>query len=525
MNTYTPPSSAPASGTPALHLVLDRWAEEQPDAIAAIAPHGDRSYARLSQDSHDVARTLRRAGVHAGDRVAVLARNDLPYLQLLYGASRAQAVLACLNWRLAAQEIRTLLSDCTPRLVFCEPEFAHLIPEEAATVTLTGDGLTAWLGASTASSHAAEEQAAAGAPAEELSDTTAVIMYTTGTTGTPKGVQLTQSNLWFMAEQAAQAWAMHRSMRFLACLPFFHISGLSAAISSLFMGARVVMPESLATEDIWRTVEQQAVSHTVLVPTVLANLADHQDHGFRLDSLEVVIYGAAPAGSRLIERCMAMLPRVGFSQGYGLTETAAGVTATPLVRHGERDDHPGSAGSPLPRVECRIVDPESGEDQGPGRIGEIWVRTPTCTPGYLHNPDATRAAITSDGWLRTGDLGEVDADGFLYVRDRLKDMIISGGENIYSLEVENAVGSHPSVREAAVIGVPDARWGETVNAVVTLHPGAALTLAELTAWLGDRLARYKHPRHLQVVDAMPLAGTGKIDKRALRHGLIDPNSV
>jgi acyl-CoA synthetase (AMP-forming)/AMP-acid ligase II len=343
-------------------------------------------------------------------------------------------------------------------------------------------------------------------------------MYTTGTTGVPKGVQLTQRNLWFMAEQAADAWAMHRGMRFLACLPFFHISGLSAVVSSIFTGARVVIPESLSTVDICRTVEQHGITHTVLVPTVLSDLVDDGDHGFRLDGLEVVIYGAAPAGSRLIERCMAMLPQAGFSQGYGLTETAAGVTAAPLLRHGDRDDHPGSAGVLLPRAQCRIVDPDSGRDLGPGQIGEIWVQTPTRTPGYLNQPEATRAAITPDGWLRTGDLGELDEDGFLYIRDRLKDMIISGGENIYSLEVENALRSHPSVREAAVVGVPHARWGETVKAVVTLQPGMTLTLDELTAWLGDRLARYKHPRRLQVVDAMPLSGSGKIVKRDLKNG-------
>lgn len=525
MTPQTNPPPPPGPETPALHLVLDRWAQEQPQEIAAVTPQGSRDYRGLARDSEAVARALGLAGVGPGDRVAVLARNGLPYLQLLYGASRAQAALVCLNWRLAPEELEVLISDCTPRLVFCDPEFAHLLPEGTTTVTLAGGGLTDWLGAATASSHAAEQEAAAGVPTEGISDATAVIMYTTGTTGTPKGVQLTQSNLWFMAEQAAQAWAMHRCMRFLACLPFFHISGLSAAISSIFMGARVVIPESLSTQDIWRTVEQHRVSHTVLVPTVLANLADDQDHGFRLDSLEVVIYGAAPAGSRLIERCMAMLPRAGFSQGYGLTETAAGVTATPLLRHGEHDDHPGSAGSLLPRVECRIVDPGSGEVMGAGRIGEIWVRTPTCTPGYLHQPEATRATITDDGWLRTGDLGELDEDGFLYIRDRLKDMVISGGENIYSLEVENAVGMHPSVREVAVVGVPHPRWGETVKAVVTLLPGTTLTLEELTEWLGDRLARYKHPRHLEVIGSMPLTGSGKIIKRALKDGDIDLNSV
>lgn len=515
MIAQTTPSLPPDPDTPALHLVLDRWAQEQPGEIVAVTRQGVRDYGRLSRDSRDVAQALRLAGVIVGDRVAVLARNNLAYLQLLYGASRAQVALVCLNWRLAAEEISVLLSDCTPRLVFCEPEFAGLLPQGIPTVNLVDDGLAAWLEGSNASGDPDDVTREAAAPAHHP-DRTVVIMYTTGTTGTPKGVQLTQRNLWFMAEQAADAWAMHRGMRFLACLPFFHISGLSAVVSSIFKGARVVIPESLATADICRSVEQQGVTHTVLVPTVLANLADDHDHGFRLDSLEVVIYGAAPAGSRLIERCMAMLPQAGFSQGYGLTETAAGVTSSPLLRHGEQDGHPGSAGALLPRAECRIVDPDSGDDLGPGRIGEIWVRTPTRTPGYLHQPEATRAAITADGWLRTGDLGELDDDGFLYIRDRLKDMVISGGENIYSLEVENAIGSHPSVREAAVVGVPHERWGETVKAVVTLYPNATLTLDELTEWLGERLARYKHPRQLQVLDAMPMTGSGKIRKRDLK---------
>jgi acyl-CoA synthetase (AMP-forming)/AMP-acid ligase II len=508
---------SPDPETPALHVVLERWAQEQPAVIAAVTPHGVRDYAGLSRDSRAVARSLHLAGVSAGDRVAVLARNDLAYLQLLYGASRAGAALVCLNWRLAAEEISVLLSDCTPRLVFCEPRFADLLPRGTATVSLADDGLATWLEGDVAGD-GADVTYDAGSPALVPADQTVVIMYTTGTTATPKGVQLTQRNLWFMAEQAADAWAMHRGMRFLACLPFFHISGLSAVVSSIFTGARVVIPASLATADICRAVEQHRITHTVLVPTVLSDLVDDQQHRFRLDSLEVVIYGAAPAGSRLIERCMAMLPRAGFSQGYGLTETAAGVTAAPLQRHGDRDAHPGSAGVVLPRAECRIVDPDTGTDLGAGRIGEIWVRTPTLTPGYLNQPVATRAAITQDGWLRTGDLGELDEDGFLFIRDRLKDVIISGGENIYSLEVENAIRSHPSVREAAVVGVPHERWGESVKAVVTLLPGTTLTLDELTSWLEGRLARYKHPRQLQVLDAMPMSGSGKIVKRELRDG-------
>ena len=508
MDNQTPPPRSTDVEVPALHTVLDRHAQEQPEAIAAVTPQGGRDYATLARETRALAGALRRAGVTRGDRVAVLARNGLPYLQLLYAASRAEAALVCLNWRLAPDEVQVLLEDCAPRLVFCDRDLAGLLPPEVEPVVLDDDGLAGWSEPSAAASDTDD--------ADDASDRTAVIMYTTGTSGTPKGVQLTQRNLWFMAEQAAGAWAMHPAMRFLACLPFFHISGLSAVVSSIVVGARVVIPESLSTRDIWSTVEQQGISHTVLVPTVLAGLADDGDLGFRLDSLEVVIYGAAPAGSGLIERCMSLLPSARFSQGYGLTETAAGVSAAPLLRHGDPDPHPGSAGSLLPRVECRIVDPDSGEDLGPGRVGEIWVRTPTCTPGYLHQPDATRAALDADGWLRTGDLGELTVDGFLFIRDRLKDMVISGGENIYSLEVENAVGSHPAVREVAVVGVPHDRWGETVKAVVTLHPGQTLTLAELTQWLSGRLARYKQPRHLEVIDAMPLTGSGKILKRALR---------
>lgn len=505
----------PAPDPPPLHVVLDRWAQGQPEQVAAVTPQGERDYAGLSRDSEAVAQSLRRTGVVPGDRVAVIARNGLPYLQLLYGASRVQAALVCLNWRLAADEIAAVLEDCTPRLVFLEREFADLLPKGTPAITIDDDGLAAWSNAQ--GSFGADAWTPLEHMGSDPSNRTAVIMYTTGTTGAPKGVQLTHRNLWFMAEQAVQAWAMDRHMRFLACLPFFHISGLSAVVTSIFSGARVVIPRSLSTRDIWGIVERQGVTHTVLVPTVLAGLADDGDLGFRLDSLEVVIYGAAPAGSRLVERCMAMLPQAAFSQGYGLTETAAGVSATPLLRHGDHDPHPGSVGALLPRVECRVVDPGSGADLGRGRIGEIWVRTPTRTPGYLGNPEASHAAITADGWLRTGDLGELTEDGFLYIRDRLKDMVISGGENIYSLEVEHAVGSHPSVREVAVVGVPDDHWGESVKAVVTLHPGATLTLAELTQWLGDRLARYKHPRQLEVIDAMPLSGSGKILKNALRR--------
>ncbi|MFZ3572751.1 class I adenylate-forming enzyme family protein [Streptomyces sp. BH097] len=501
-------TSRATSGT-TLAGTLDRHGRERPDHRAVTAPTGTRTYGELAGDAARIASRLKQERVRHGSRIAVIARNGLAYVQLVYAASWAGAQLVCVNWRLEPAESRAVLTDSEPELVFAEREFAHLVGPHHRVV---------WLDPATFDAWCADGDPHIPPAPQQGPESVVLLLYTTGTTGSPKGVQLVERNLAHTCAQATRAWRMHPDMTFLACLPMFHISAMSSVMCCVHMGGELVIPAGASAADVGRAVEEHGVTHTVLVPTVLTrlvaeNAAAHHD----LSTLEVVIYGSAPAGSTLIEQAMAMLPRTGFSQGYGLTETCAGVAIEPLRRHGDTDAHPGSAGAVVDTCECRIIDPRTGEDVTPGADGEIWLRTPQLTIGYLNRPEETAAAITPEGWLRTGDIGCLDGDGFLYIKDRLKDLIISGGENIYSIEVENAIVAHPAVLEAAVVGVPDPVWGERVKAVVALRRGEELDARTLRAWLDGRLARYKRPRLIEFADTLPKTSTGKIMKAALRQ--------
>ncbi|MFQ6392352.1 class I adenylate-forming enzyme family protein [Nocardia sp. KC 131] len=498
---------------PTLARLLVGHARDRAGCRAISAPAGSQTYAEFAGDVARIADRLRAAGLRRGDRMAVLAHNDLAYVQLVYAASWTGIALVGLNWRLTADELRAVLEDCNPYLLFAERELASGLDPRCPVVLLDGPEGSDF-----------EHWYAAGdsgyAPDIDQTDESLVLLaYTTGTTGEPKGIQLVERNLREMAQQAAAAWALHPEMRYMTCLPLFRMSGMSSMMCCVHLGGEVVIPSGTSVAEIAGAVEDRGVTHTSVVPTLLASMvAENAAEAFDLSSLEVIIYGSAPSGSSLIEEAMEMLPQTGFSQGYGLTETCAGVVAAPILRRGEVDQHPGSVGRILPNCECRIVDVSTGRDLGAGEDGEIWLRTPQLTTGYWNKPAETAAAISADGWFRTGDIGMIDNDGFLYVHDRLKDMIILGGENVYSVEVENAIGAHPAVLEAAVVGVPHPHWGETVKAVVVLRRGQELDETELLGWLEGRLARYKRPRIVEFVGDLPKAGSGEILKRELRNG-------
>ncbi|MEB8339537.1 class I adenylate-forming enzyme family protein [Streptomyces endophyticus] len=516
-----------------LARTLAHHCHRRPNHRAVTTPTGTRTYAQLTADVARIASTLRDGHVARGSRIAVLARNGLPCVQLVYAASWSGTQLVCVNWRLGPEESRAVLADSAPVLVFAEREFAHLIGPRERVIWLDGPGhgptpFEQWY--ADGDPHTPPNPNPDQDPDQDQDqdpnqdpdqdpESAVLLLYTTGTTGSPKGVPLLERNLSHTCVQATRRWRMHPDMTFLACLPMFHVSGMSSVVCSVHVGGELVVPSGTSVAELGTVIEERGVTHTVLVPTILSRLvAENAVAVHDFDSLEVVIYGAAPAGDTLVEQAMEMLPHTGFSQGYGLTETCAGVAIEPLRRYGDAAGHPGSVGEVLDNCACRVVDPRTGEDVAPGADGEIWLRTPQLTPGYLNKPEETAAAITPDGWFRTGDIGCLDDEGFLYLKDRLKDMIISGGENIYSVEVENVVATHPAVLEAAVIGVPDPAWGETVKAFVVLRRGETLDSATLRAWLEGRIARYKRPRIVEFVDQLPRTGSGKVMKRALLSG-------
>ena len=349
-----------------------------------------------------------------------------------------------------------------------------------------------------------------------------LVMYSSGTTGRPKGVMLRQRNMIKHTVNAHDGWSFDAGDKNMVSMPLFHVGGSSYVLFGIFDGVPSVMTRDPDGASLAGAIMAGA-NRTFLVPAVLAQvLTSGPDAVAVFGRLKTYCYGAAPMPMPLLRAAIEAWPDTDFIQVYGLTEVCGVITHLMPAEH--RDpDHPErlvSAGRCLPGAELRVVDPDSLEELATGEHGELWFRTPQLMAGYLGKPEDTDAAITGDGWFRTGDLGKVDADGYVYVEDRLKDMIITGGENVYSPEIERVLAEHPSVMEVAVIGVPDDRWGESVKAVVSLHPGpgsAAVSEEELIEFARASLARFKCPRSVDIVEALPRNPTGKILKRDLRR--------
>jgi len=343
-------------------------------------------------------------------------------------------------------------------------------------------------------------------------------LYTSGTTGVPKGVLTTHRNLAAAAE-TSPFWEFDADSVSLTALPMFHIGGIGWTFLGLWNGATTVLVSEFVPEDVLDTIEQQRVTNAVLVPTMLQLLigvpgAAERDYS----ALRSIAYGASPITTPVLKDALRTF-RCSLYGIYGLTESTGGVVQLDPADHdpdGPREHLLRAAGRPLPWVELRVADTSTGAELAAGETGEVWLRAPNVTPGYFNRPQETAAALTPDGWLRTGDGGYVDAEGYLFLTDRIKDMIVSGGENVYPVEVEEALSQHPGVAEVAVIGVPDERWGETVKALVVARPGGAPAADELIAFARERLAGYKLPRSVDFVEELPRTPSGKVLKRELR---------
>jgi len=505
-----------------LTQLLRKAARERPQDVAIVDGARRLGFAELAERSARLAAALHEFGVRAGDRVGLLAHNSHRYAEFLMGAWWAGAVVNPVNTRWSAAEASASLDDCDTRILLVDEHFADMaagLPERAAclrSLVFCGNGPPPHGMADLEALLAAARPAA---DADRGFDDLAVVMYTGGTTGRPKGVMLSHRNLLVNALATAAVFPEPLDRVGLVAAPMFHIGGCAQWLQLLVaLRARTVLVPFFDELRVLQAIQQEQVTDTFLVPTMLKRLIEHARFGsFDLSSLRTVLYGAAAIDETLLAAAMRALPGVKFQQLYGMTEAAPVVCALPPSMHApgpQQGRRLRAAGFPTAVAAIRIVD-ASGNEAERGATGEITVRGPTVMQGYWQRPEET-AAVLADGWLHTGDAGRIDEEGLLHVVDRIKDMIVTGGENVFSAEVENVLAEHAAVQSCAVIGIPDADWGEKVHAVVVLRPGHAVAEQALIAHCRERIAGYKCPRSVEFRTELPLSAAGKLQKFQLR---------
>jgi long-chain acyl-CoA synthetase len=478
------------------------------DRPAIRLESGDQDWAELIGRVSALASQWRARGLQPGDRIALLARNSPEYLGAYYAAAWGGFVIVPLNTRSHADEMSFWITDSGARLLVHDSAFAPL----AAHLSSGIDGL---------------ELSLLDLPPRlsTLVDFTprqpgdvAAIYYTGGTTGRSKGVALTHGNLHANALQCFALFGYRSDTVFLHAAPMFHLADGASNFMLALAGACHSFLADFDLNGLIAATERDRITALVLVPTMVQRLADHPGlDPHRLRSLDTIQYGGAPMQAGTLERARELFPAVSFVQCYGMTELSPVATILSREDHRRAASFPHrlrSVGQPVPGIELRIVHPD-GREAAVDEKGEIAVRSATVMAGYWRQAELTEQAIRG-GWMYTGDLGSIDADGYVYLHDRIKDMIISGGENIYSAEVENILSTHPDIAQCAVIGVPSPDWGEIVHAVVVPRDGALLEVGEVIAFCRDRLTAYKCPKTVEFRTALPLTGAGKVQKAALR---------
>ena len=465
------------------------------------------------------ANALIASGVRTQERIAYLSKNSDHFLPCLMGACKARAALAPFNFRLAAPEIARLLEDSEARIMFVGPDVVDLADQAVASLALKPRMIALGFDRQGYERHDAWIEAAdATDPRLEADPQHDVIqLYTSGTTGLPKGVQLTNRNYLSVFELAACSGELNYESgdTVLAAMPFFHVAGVNVALIAMASGARSAILRDAAPHLILDVIGKERVSHAFLAPALIQMLMQAPGIGSAdLSSMTVLSYGASPISEDLLKRASARF-RCEFVQLYGMTETCGAGTFLVSVDHDPGKGKLRSCGLAWPDLELKIVAAD-GAEVPRGAVGEVVIRSPTVMKGYWNKPDATAAAIR-DGWMRTGDAAYRDEDGYVFIYDRVKDMIVTGGENVYPAEVENALFGHPSIADAAVIGVPDDMWGEVVKAVVVLKPGTPSDAADIIAWTRARIANFKAPKSVDFVDLIPRNLSGKILRRELRE--------
>lgn len=500
-----------------VHDFVERWAIEKPEFEAVSFGERRVSWGQLDDRVRRAAGVLRSSGVGPGDRFAVVDKNHLACLELTLAASFTGAVNVVVNFRLASEELVHVLNDSTAEVVVVGAEFAGLLEEirgrlpRVREVILLGGGEDEYEARLAAADPVAE-------PHRSAPEDCFLQLYTSGTTGWPKGAMLTQRSMRAHANALTPAYELDETSTNIVAMPLFHVGGTSWALGGMSVGARTVLVREVVPAALLDLIEATRATHAFFVPAVIHALIDDGERARTATAhLSVLGYGGSPMPAPLMERALSVLATPLHSV-YGMTEMSGVFCALgPREHRDEQRTHlRASAGRPLPGTEVRVVDPATGTDVEPGELGEFWVRSEQRMAGYWNMPEATAETITPDGWLRTGDAGRRDGEGYLYIEDRVKDMIITGGENVYPAEVERVVLEFPGVADVAVIGVAHDKWGETVKAVVVPDEGESLDEEALIEFTRTRLAHYKCPKSVSAVSALPRNPTGKILKRLLR---------
>jgi len=487
------------------------------------------TYEALADRIDRLAAALRERGVERGDRVAYLGNNHPSLIETMFASTMLGAIFVPLNTRLSVPELEFQLGDSGAKVLVSTAaletlaagategrEIRRIVVSEKAAGPAAVDGTEDF------------ESLIAGTAPLSVEDTPyvtldepALIIYTSGTTGKPKGAILTHGNVTWNSFNAIVDYDVTSRTRQLIISPLFHVASLGMGCLPTFLkGGTLLLQERFVPAEALKAIQDFKATHISGVPTTYQlMMEDPAWETTDISSLESMTCGGSAVPAKVIE---AYAKRgLAFSGGYGMTETSPGIVLMPPWH---ADDHPGASGLHHFFTKFRIRNTETGELVGPGERGEIEAFGPNVTIGYWNRPDATADSFTEDGWFKTGDIGYTDEDGFLTIADRVKDMIISGGENIYSAEVELAIAAIEGVTGVAVVGVPDERWGEAPHAVVTLAPGASLTTEYMVEFLSQRLARYKVPKTLEIVDELPRTASGKVQKAILRERAISARS-
>ncbi|HVT25434.1 MAG TPA: fatty acid--CoA ligase [Rhizomicrobium sp.] len=503
--------------------VPPHFARTRPNEVAFRFEGRNTTFAEFDRHTNQVANALLAAGIRKGDRICYLGKNSDVYFELFLGAAKTGAVTTPIGWRLAPPEVCYIVNDSRAKLFFVGPEFIGIASDilsnapNVQTVVVMEGGTSKW------QSFATWRDAQPITPPDVplASPDIAIQLYTSGTTGRPKGAMLKHSNFILthkIMKTAQLDWNIWTTDDIsLVAMPVSHISGSGWGFWGIANGARNVVAREFNPHKVLDYIANEGVSKLFLVPSAIQIvLRDPRARSTDYSRVKHLGYGASPIPLDLLREAVEVFG-CGFAQMYGMTETAGTIVVLPPEDHDlNGNDRMRSAGRPLPAVEIKIVD-ERGNALSTGQVGEIATRSPWNMAGYWNLPEATAKTIDKEGWLRTGDAGYLDEEGYLFIHDRVKDMIISGGENVYPAEVENAVYGHPDVAEVAVIGVPDEKWGEAVKAIVVLKPNHSATAEDIIAFARSRIAGFKAPKTVDFVELLPRNASGKVLRRELRE--------